>query len=143
MVPYSKYEERIYEIRNMIYIKTIGEYELALNYYGGINFPIYIKHKCKKCNSHKFWIKYSSVLAGIVKCPICGKNISKGEMAITKYLSFYKIPFEKQYSFSDLVGKKGRRLRFDFGILNKNGSLKFLIEYDGIYHFKEAHRTDE
>jgi hypothetical protein len=140
----SDYEMRIDKIKSIIGVKTLWEYSLALNYYGGSDFPIYVRHKSKKCNYHKFWVKkYSYIISGCVTCPICGSNRSKGETAISKYLSFYKIPFERQYSFPDLISEKGRRLRFDFGVLNKNGSLKFLIEFDGIHHFKVTSITNE
>lgn len=39
--------------------------------------------------------------------------------------------FSTQYTFSDLKGIGGKRLRFDFAIFS-NGKLKSLIEFNGI-----------
>ena len=46
--------------------------------------------------------------------------------------------FKKQYTFSDLFSSKNGILKFDFGILNKKNQLLFLIEFQGIQHFKDC-----
>lgn len=56
-------------------------------------------------------------------------------MEISKILTKKNIPFKAEYSFPDLLSDKGRRLRFDFGILDNNKNLLCLIEYQGEIHY--------
>ena len=66
----------------------------------------------------------------------CGCILSKGEYEISKILSENSICFKTQYTFSDLLSEKRRRLKFDFAIIEENtGVLKCLIEYQGEQHF--------
>lgn len=67
----------------------------------------------------------------------CGCLKSVGEKDIAKYLNEHSIKYKSQYSFKDLRTPKGGACWFDFGILNENGSLRFLIEYQGKQHFHE------
>lgn len=64
----------------------------------------------------------------------CGCIISKGEAKIKKILSDNNIPFNTQYTFSDLRGINGGLLRFDFAIMNDNNTIFRLIEFDGEQH---------
>ena len=66
----------------------------------------------------------------------CGCERSVGELKIKKILDENKILYQREYSFPDLLGAGGGKLRFDFGILDQNNNLLYLIEYDGIQHFK-------
>ena len=66
----------------------------------------------------------------------CGCERSVGEAKITKILKENNINFKREYTFPDLLGDGGGRLRFDFGILNDKNELLYLIEYDGIQHFE-------
>lgn len=66
----------------------------------------------------------------------CGCERSVGEQKITKILQENNINFKREFTFSDLLGDGGGRLRFDFGILDSNNNLLYLIEYDGIQHFE-------
>lgn len=66
----------------------------------------------------------------------CGCERSVGEQKITKILQENNINFKREFTFPDLFGDKGGKLRFDFGILNSNNDLLYLIEYDGIQHFE-------
>ena len=66
----------------------------------------------------------------------CGCERSVGEQKICKILKENNINFKREYTFSDLTGEKGGKLRFDFAILNKNNELQYLIEYDGIQHYQ-------
>jgi very-short-patch-repair endonuclease len=65
-------------------------------------------------------------------CPVC--KASRGEREIARILSRHKIKFIKQKSFRDL--KCRRALRFDFAVLDSSGGIQYLIEYDGIQHFR-------
>lgn len=63
----------------------------------------------------------------------CGCLTSTGEVVIKDILKKYNIIFKEEYSFNDLRGEKGYKLRYDFGII-ENDKLKCLIEYDGAQH---------
>lgn len=75
----------------------------------------------------------------------CGCVKSKGEEEIGKELKTRKIKFKKGYKLKDLYIDNGKnrktRLPFDFGVLDDNGNLLFLIEYQGIQHFQETSRN--
>jgi very-short-patch-repair endonuclease len=62
-------------------------------------------------------------------CPKCVS--SKGEQKIMMIMDSNGIQYERQKMFSDCRSPKGRMLRFDFFIPDKN----VLIEYDGPQHF--------
>ena len=47
------------------------------------------------------------------------------------------IEYATQYTFPDLLGENGGRLRFDFAIFEK-GKLSHLIEYNGKQHYEQA-----
>ena len=49
-----------------------------------------------------------------------------------KLLKENNILFKREYTFPDLFGIGGGKLRFDFGILDNRGNLLYLIEYDGV-----------
>ena len=68
----------------------------------------------------------------IVSCGCYGA--SKGEKEITKLLIENNINFKQEISFNNLKDKK--LLRYDFGIYNNENNLLYLIEFDGIQHFK-------
>lgn len=64
----------------------------------------------------------------------CGCAGSRGEETISRFLSSAHIKYMPQFMFDDLVGIGGYPLRFDFAIMDQNGKLLFLIEYQGIQH---------
>jgi len=64
----------------------------------------------------------------------CGCLNSTAQVYISEILKQYGVPFKAEYSFADLRGSKNRRLRYDFGVLDKKGNLLCLIEYDGGQH---------
>ena len=61
----------------------------------------------------------------------CGCLKSLGENEVVKLLLANNIAFKQQYSFDGLEGNKNGKLRFDFFVNDE-----YLIEYDGIQHFK-------
>lgn len=63
---------------------------------------------------------------------------SYGEEKISKLLEENNIPYIKEYVFPDLCGEQKTNLRFDFAILDKEGKVKQLIEYDGEQHFRQT-----
>lgn len=90
-----------------------------------------VKAICPYCNI-PFSVRVKDIKSGNTKS--CGCIKSHGEFIISKILKENNLTFSKEYSFNDLKYKK--LLRFDFAIF-KNNQLQYLIEYDGIQHFKE------
>ena len=99
----------------------------------------------KTGGSHIFWhckcdcgnecdVNGSNLRAGI--STNCGCERSVGENKIARILQENNILFKREYTFPDLLGDGKGRLRFDFGVLNENNELLYLIEYDGIQHFE-------
>ena len=63
----------------------------------------------------------------------CGCMVSKGQEKISLLLNQYNIPFEKEKQFQDsMYSNTNGFFRFDFYVNNT-----YLIEYDGIQHYKE------
>lgn len=135
------YMEEVENIKNEVKWNTMGEYSLALRYWGGYKSKIYVRHNSSKCNFNKFWVNANSFFRQGSRCPVC--NESRGETRIRYFLNYYKITFKPQYCFDDLVGKKNKKLKFDFGILDKNKNLLMLVEFDGIYHYETSKRSNE
>jgi hypothetical protein len=69
----------------------------------------------------------------------CGCTISRGEESIRKFLNNWNVNFDTQYCFCDLKSKKGWALKFDFAILDNNGKLLCLVEYQGQQHYDESY----
>lgn len=89
-------------------------------------------------------------------CPICGNTFSalpakvlsnhttscgcqiqsSKERIIESYLKKVKANYKRQVRFNDCRYKY--TLPFDFAVYDNNNNLKFLIEYDGLQHFKET-----
>lgn len=82
---------------------------------------------------YKYNVTPHKFINGGHRCPIC--SISKQEVAISKYLKENNIDFISEHSFKNLIGIGGGLLRFDFAII-KDEEIKFLLEYDGEYHYK-------
>lgn len=61
---------------------------------------------------------------------------SRGEIKICDILTAAGVSFAEEYSFPDLVGYTKTPLRFDFAVLDDNGEVDFLIEYQGIQHYE-------
>lgn len=86
---------------------------------------------CKHCGNI-FTTHGSHIRSGAIKS--CGCVHSQNEQRITKLLLENNISFATQYTFSDLKGLNGGRLRFDFAIF-KDNKLSHLIEYNGAQHY--------
>lgn len=69
---------------------------------------------------------------------IWGYNMrsSTGEVAIYNILLANGIDFAEEYEFDDLVASSGKPLRFDFAVFDPTGDVDFLIEFNGIQHYK-------
>lgn len=88
--------------------------------------------ECDCGNTHI--VSTSDLKSGKVKS--CGCLLSLGEEIISKMLRDNNIPFKTQYTFPDLKGTNNHLYRFDFAVFNENG-IEYLIEFDGIQHYKE------
>lgn len=60
----------------------------------------------------------------------CGCLKSKGELRISQLLDENNIPYQREFSFTDLKSDKGYPLKYDFYVNNE-----YLIEFDGTQHF--------
>lgn len=74
----------------------------------------------------------------------CGCLKSRGEQVIIQILKEEKIPYKREISFENLKSEKNKKLRFDFGIYEKDdfSNLLFLIEFQGEQHFKPYSKGD-
>lgn len=61
---------------------------------------------------------------------------STGEVKIHNILTDYQVPFSEEQEFDGLVTNSGRHLRFDFCVFRNDGSIDFLIEFQGRQHYK-------
>ncbi len=61
---------------------------------------------------------------------------SRAEIKIEDILRMNDILFEEEYIFPDLLSSSGHPLRFDFAVFDDGGDLDYLIEYQGIQHYK-------
>ena len=85
------------------------------------------------CGSAPIEVKNNMLQNGWKKS--CGCLQSQGEFIIERILSSNNIYFIKEYSFEDLRGPKGGKLRFDFAVFS-NAGLNYLIEFDGRQHYE-------
>lgn len=87
--------------------------------------------ECKLCGN-LFVTKGSSIRLGYTNS--CGCVHSLNEKKIAQMLNESGVDYETQYTFPDLIGVGGRKLRFDFAIFYY-GELHHLIEYNGQQHY--------
>ena len=119
------------------YMSTISHFsdldDYILGDYNGIDHPMKVIHKV--CG-HEYNVTPNMFRRGR-RCPYC-RDISIAETRITKKLDSMGVNFVREYKFDDLksVDNDNYYLRYDFGILDNNNQLKFLIEYDGKQHFE-------
>lgn len=83
------------------------------------------------CGNNKIILGQSLKNGGSLSCGCA--VISHGEEKVKDILEANDIRYQREYMFDDLRIKEP--LRFDFAVLNNDGSVKYLIEYDGIQHF--------
>ena len=106
-------------------LQNINDNIIVLGEY--INSKEGILCKCKECDYEWSPIP-DNLLSKHSGCPKC--NLSKGELAIAKYLDNNNIDFDTQYIFDDCKCKEG--LPFDFYLPQYN----YCIEFDGEQHYK-------
>lgn len=118
------------EVVKDIYKLVGDEYELISNYEKDSVNVVLLHNEC----GHKWNVRMSSFNAG-TRCPKC-RN-SKGEKKIAMLLDDNCIKYEKEFTFDDLIGVGGGKLRYDFAIIGKRRGVKMLIEYDGELHYSK------
>ena len=108
-------------------VRVLGEGEyIVLGKYEGTHTPIELKHLV--CN-HKFNMEPNAFIRG-ERCNKCAKLASsRGERAITKYLTKNNIPYKYGFRIPDLKDKQS--LHFDFWL----PQYQTAIEYDGQQHY--------
>ena len=109
-----------------------NDYLKVLERFGNIGKTASWLCLCKRCGN-TFVTRGSNIRFSYTTS--CGCVHSKNEEKIKTMLSASNIEFATQYTFPDLVGEGGRRLRFDFAIF-KDKQLERLIEYNGLQHYK-------
>lgn len=92
--------------------------------------------KCKCDCGKEIIVKTRDLIAKETRSCGCLRS-SYGEKQIEQILQLNNIVYLKEYSFSNLTSDKGRVLRFDFAVFNKN-KLCYLIECQGIQHFQSV-----
>ena len=102
-------------------------------------------YDCGEKNKQRIWfckcdcggivrVKASNLIRGITTS--CGCIRSKGEMKINLLLQENNILFIPQYKVKNFrYSDSNRQPSFDFGIIDKEENLLYLIEYDGTIHY--------
>lgn len=104
-----------------------------------INFPDKSIHWICQCDCGSAPISVSGRCLRVGDTQSCGCLKSAGENLISEILNELGYLYQKEYSFSDLIGpSKTNKLRFDFAVFNTQNELLFLIEYNGEQHEKEV-----
>ena len=92
--------------------------------------------KCR-CNcGNETIVRINNLHSG--KTTSCGCIKSKGEATIREILIKNQINFTQEYTFDDLLGLNGGKLRFDFAIFDLNQKLIKLLEFQGRQHFEQT-----
>jgi Zn ribbon nucleic-acid-binding protein/mRNA-degrading endonuclease HigB of HigAB toxin-antitoxin module len=123
----GKYQYTAEDFKQKIYDLVKDEYIVIGNY---VNTKTKVMMKHNLCGCNHYYIP-SDFFNGH-RCPIC--NESKGERKIRYYFEENNIKHERQYTFDDC--RRINFLPFDFAIFGNDGKLKFLTEYDGVFHYK-------
>ena len=63
---------------------------------------------------------------------------SRGEIRIEEILREAGLNFKMEYVFPDLKSPNGRPLRFDFVVFSDDGSIDFIIEFQGKQHYEAS-----
>lgn len=127
-------------------IQPLGIQSKMLDLVGQRFGKLTVLYKDKKQKGKTHWIcqcdcgniksiYQSSLLQGLTQSCGCIGN-SLGENLIKEILTNNNVSFIQEYTFNDLKDKN--YLRFDFAILDYNGKVLKLIEYDGKQHFNKS-----
>ena len=119
--------------------RTTKDFEEEIHNLVGSSYQVLGKYKNNKAKikikhidcGHKWYVRPSDFLQGS-RCPNCYN--SKGELIVKKYLKAGNINFAEQMTMDGCARKQ--LLPFDFAILNHEGKIQMLIEYDGKQHYE-------
>lgn len=90
--------------------------------------------KCKCDCGNEIIVRINNLHSG--RTQSCGCTKSHGEELIHQILQNNHINYISEYSFDDLIGLHGGKLRFDFAIFDKDNHLIKLIEFQGRQHYE-------
>lgn len=65
---------------------------------------------------------------------------SRGEITIEEILTKAELTFKMEYVIPGLNSSNGKPLRFDFAVFADDGTLDFLIEYQGRQHYEPSQK---
>lgn len=65
---------------------------------------------------------------------------SRGEIRIEEILREAELNFKMEYIFPDLRSPNGRPLRFDFVVFADDGTIDFIIEFQGKQHYEASQK---
>ena len=65
---------------------------------------------------------------------------SRGEIRIEEILREAELNFKMEYIFPDLRSPNGRPLRFDFVVFADDGTIDFMIEFQGKQHYEASQK---
>lgn len=122
-----------------VYSYTTEEFIEKVSYVHDFKYDysqfVYVNGKTKStiiCPKHGPWQQKPSDHMQGYGCPVCCS--SKGELRIKKFLEKNSINFEPQYTFDDC--RNINKLPFDFGVLDEDGNLICLLEFQGEQHYR-------
>lgn len=96
---------------------------------------VWVCHK-----KHRWTASVFSRTNGASGCPTCSE--SKGEKKVANSLDSLGMEYQREYFFTNLVGKGGGFLKYDFAIIDENNKVKALVEFDGPFHFNKMFKGD-
>lgn len=118
---------------------------------GGATYTVYKLYRCKcylcgkekNVDSSQFYIspptEYGyTAYHGYYSGAYCDcHKISSFQWIVNKILKENDVPYRVEVSFPDLYGSSNTKLlRYDFSVLNQDGTIKCLIECQGEQHYK-------
>lgn len=107
---------------------------LTVQSYDGINVYGTSDFQCLCDCGETVVVSRNSLITGHTQS--CGCIRSIGENNIKEILNKTNLKFKPQYVFTDLISDAGGWLPYDFAILNDDGKVERLIEFDGLQHVK-------
>jgi hypothetical protein len=113
------------------FFKKYGNEYIVLGDYINHKSSVLIKHNTEDCGK-VFYKNLYSFYRNNSECP-CNSSFSKGEDAILQFVHRNEIFHKKSFTFDNC--RNINPLPFDFAVLNSNGDLSMIIEYDGEQHF--------
>ena len=106
---------------------------VPITQYNGMSNPITVK--CFECG--KETTRKAEAFVEQTKrrgCRYCCKQLSTTENVIEDFLIEHRVGYIRQYQCDDLTDKG--KMRYDFAILNDDGEISKLLEYNGSQHYE-------